>query len=64
MLYFLIEKYETFCLHKYVNVLQLSIVDSAADLYVVCKYLIFILKEILDKSLRFLMSYDLDRVSV
>ena len=36
-------KHETFRLHKYVNVLQLPIVDIAAVLYVVCKYLFFLL---------------------
>ena len=37
------ETYETFRLHKYANVLQLPIVDIAAVLYVVCKYLFFLL---------------------
>ena len=33
------EGYETFRLHKYVNVLQLQIIDIATVLYLFCKYL-------------------------
>ena len=44
MIYFLEESlkketYETFHLHKYVNILQLSNVDIVSVLYVACKYL-------------------------